>query len=138
MKSKIRRTCKLQIHQYVKWLHAHFSTCANIYFLFWYLCIFTCFWKWFMGFPDQQKTWLVPLISHKSIGFTLLNLVYIWSTAKYVTQPAKFQQNHQNVEYVTMWCGRWGMVHDFEPYISLYPAHKAVNISNSSNISLEE
>ena len=32
-------------------------------YLFWYICIFPCFWKWFMGFPDQKKSWPVPLSS---------------------------------------------------------------------------
>ena len=31
--------------------------------LIWFSCILPCFWKWLMGFPDQQKSWLVPLKS---------------------------------------------------------------------------
>ena len=31
--------------------------------LFWNICIFPCFWKWYMGFPDQQRSWPVRLRS---------------------------------------------------------------------------
>ena len=37
---------------------------ANLWgfcYLFWNTCIFSCFWKWEMGFADQQNSWPVPL-----------------------------------------------------------------------------
>ena len=41
-----------------------FIISANLWgfcYLFWNICIFACFWKWLMGFPDWQKSWSVPL-----------------------------------------------------------------------------
>ena len=32
-------------------------------YFFRFICIFSCFWKWLMGFPDQKNSWLVPLMN---------------------------------------------------------------------------
>ena len=44
--------------------HIFFIISANLWgfcYFFWNMCIFPCFWRWYMGFLDQQKSWLVPL-----------------------------------------------------------------------------
>ena len=50
-------------------------------YLFWNICIFPCFRKWLMGFPDQQKSWLVPLMWVLKISIKILMKTFsiLWS-----------------------------------------------------------
>ena len=51
-----------------------FTISANLWgfcYLLWNICRLPCFWKWLMGFPDQQKLWPVPLISVTTTHYKL-------------------------------------------------------------------
>ena len=51
-------------------------------YLFWNICLFPCFWRWLMDFPDQQISWPVPLSMKIACKTLLCHLIGIWLWAK--------------------------------------------------------
>ena len=64
----------MKLTKHPVFLYNYFSKFMGI-LLYLLKCIFPCFWRWWMGFPDQQKSWLVPLSWPCCLTWTLVLMI---------------------------------------------------------------
>ena len=99
------------------------------------MCIFPCFWKWLMGFCDQQKSWPVPLSqpsnfikcelpflhglkSHTHIGYCAVNHV-VTTLHKIMTKHST--KSEGTITHLYMWQSIWLPPHSINTGVKKRP-----------------